>query len=1239
MYAQWTQNFHTVTYSLGGGTGTLPTQTPVAEGDSFTTALSTGFTKAGYIFNKWHDGSTDYSTGVSYTMLTSNVVLTATWTVNSLTVTYNSQGGSAVASGSTTTGGQISSAPTDPTKTSYTFTGWFVASAGGSAITFPYTHGQVSDFTLYAQWSLIPYTVSFTFDLNNGGRVGSGSLNLGPILKSNSSPFSLYGAGDLEGLGPDASDPLYGWTTNSDGSGDFYPQGFLMSSVGAYFSSAGDVTLYAMWTLDYLHVTYSLGGGSGTLPTQADVLDLGSFITASSSGFIKTGYTFAGWSDGSNTYAAGSTYTMSASNITLTALWNAIPQSITYLSGGASGSAPVSPTSADYGSTFTVPNNSYIRVGYTFSGWSDGTDVYAVGDTYPGIGTVTESVTLTATWSANTFTVTYNPQGGSPISSSSTSTGGTIATSPGIPTRSGYAFDGWFVASSSGTAITFPYAHGRTANFTLYAQWIQLSYTFAYSADTNGSITGTTPQTVPSGSDGTTITAVPYAGYHFVSWSDSSVANPRTDLSATGDITVTASFALNATHTVTYSLAGGSGTLPTQADVAEGATFNTVISTGLSKAGYTFSTWSDGSTLYAAGSPIVMSTSNLVLTAVWSANTLTVTYDSQGGSAISSGSTTTGAAIATSPGSPTFAGYFFTGWFATASGGSAISFPYSHGQSTDFVMYAQWSTIIYTFSYSPGSNGSITGNTSQTVANGSDGSLVTAVPHAGYHFVSWSDEVGTAARTDLAASANINVTASFAMNATHTVTYALGGGSGTLPTQSDVAEGASFTTAASAGLSNGGYLFNTWSDGSGTYAAGTNYTMSTADVILTATWTGTTCTVTFDTQGHGIAIAPLTNVSTILFADLPSESNDGSFTFMGWSESPIGIVLTGDYTPDGDSTLYAIWSGSSGSLTTHTVTYSLAGGSGTLPTQVDVAENASFATALSTGLTRSGYTFSAWNDGAANYAAGASYIMLTSNVLLSAVWNESSPPPPPPPAPAPVQTSTITGIAPDTGSVVGGYSVTITGTFPTLIVGVTCGGNKLAAGSWVQTTTTIKFLMPAHIEGKVTCLVDNALTPLLPPQAFTYIPVEVTPTPTPTPSPTPTPTPSPTPTPNGGAPTPSPTPTPSVKPKPLKTTIDTKIYFDMGSAVVKGANLVTLKKLAIKLRGLGKTITITITGYAQPTPGSEKTDVKLSADRAAAVAKILKTAGVNTKVTYAGVGRAKINLPTSRYVEIVVNNK
>ncbi len=145
---------------------------------------------------------------------------------------------------------------------------------------------------------------------------------------------------------------------------------------------------------------------------------------------------------------------------------------ISYAAGtGGSGTAPSSPTSVTESSTFTTPANTFMRAGYTFAGWSDGTATYLNGVTYPATGSVSGNVELTATWNANTLSVTTNEQGGSAIEDLSTQTDGSIAASPGTPIRDGHTFNGWFTASSGGDAIVFPYTHGQTENFTLYAQW------------------------------------------------------------------------------------------------------------------------------------------------------------------------------------------------------------------------------------------------------------------------------------------------------------------------------------------------------------------------------------------------------------------------------------------------------------------------------------------------------------------------------------------------------------------------------------------------------------------------------------------------------------------------------------------------------------------------------------------------------------------------------------------------
>jgi len=78
-------------------------------------------------------------------------------------------------------------------------------------------------------------------------------------------------------------------------------------------------------------------------------------------------------------------------------------------------------------------------------------------------------------------------------------------------------------------------------NGTLAVRWN--TYTLTYTADTNGTIGGMSPQTVNHGANGTAVTAVADPGYQFADWSDSLTANPRSDLNVTSNLTVTARFA------------------------------------------------------------------------------------------------------------------------------------------------------------------------------------------------------------------------------------------------------------------------------------------------------------------------------------------------------------------------------------------------------------------------------------------------------------------------------------------------------------------------------------------------------------------------------------------------------------------------------------------------------------------------------------------------------------------------
>ncbi len=141
------------------------------------------------------------------------------------------------------------------------------------------------------------------------------------------------------------------------------------------------------------------------------------------------------------------------------------------------------------------------------------------------------------------------------------------------------------------------------------------------------------------------------------------------------------------------------------------------------------------------------------------------------------------------------------------------------------------------------------------------------------------------------------------------------------------------------------------------------------------------------------------------------------------------------------------------------------------------------------------------------------------------------------------------------------------------------------------------------------------------------------------PSAPPGPTPSPTPT--AAAPTTMPVTPPAGSgdsPKPLDSPLELKVYFSSHSYVVKGDNLKKLEILAKSIVHFGKSITITVIGYTQPSLGRVASDFVLSKRRAAAVVNELHKLGVNASMIYKGAGPASLNSPLSRHAQVVVSN-
>ncbi len=350
------------------------------------------------------------------------------------------------------------------------------------------------------------------------------------------------------------------------------------------------------------------------------------------------------------------------------------------------------------------------------------------------------------------------------------------------------------------TAITGP----RTVTATFAID----QYTLTYTAGSHGSISGTSPQTVDHGGSGAEVTAVANTGYHFVQWSAGVLTAARTDANVSGNITVTASFAAN-TYTVAYDAQGG--TTATSKSVTYDSAYGTLAST--TRTGYTFAGWwtASGGGTQVLDTTTVATAGDHTLYAHWTANSYTLTYDAQSGTACTPASVIYDSAYGTLA-TTTRTGYAFAGWWTASSGGTQVLDTTTVATAGDHTLYAHWTINTYTLTYSAGSHGSITGTSPQTVNYGGSGAEVTAVADTNYHFVQWSDGILTAARTDTPVTENVSLTASFAIN-THTVTYSAGShGSITGTSPQTVDHGGSGTEVTA--VADSGYAFTQWSDNS-----------------------------------------------------------------------------------------------------------------------------------------------------------------------------------------------------------------------------------------------------------------------------------------------------------------------------------------------------------------------------------------------------------------------------------------
>lgn len=260
------------------------------------------------------------------------------------------------------------------------------------------------------------------------------------------------------------------------------------------------VKINASWETYYsgAKTNYGMTASSG-----GSSVNLNTFGTKSSSGsgsFTGT-YSISGNSSATKTVTVtfknfnddnGKSATKTVSFTVTVPVWTSY--TVTYNANSGSG-APSSQTKWK-DQTLTLSSTKPTRTGHSFLGWSTSstatTATYLAGGSY----TSNAAATLYAVWKANTYTITYNANGGSGAPGNQTKTyGKTLTLSSTKPTRTNYTFKGWGT-SASATTVTYSAGGSYSANAgaALYAVW-ELSYTkpkiSSFSAnrcDSNGTI-------------------------------------------------------------------------------------------------------------------------------------------------------------------------------------------------------------------------------------------------------------------------------------------------------------------------------------------------------------------------------------------------------------------------------------------------------------------------------------------------------------------------------------------------------------------------------------------------------------------------------------------------------------------------------------------------------------------------------------------------------------------------------
>jgi len=968
IYAQWTLINYQVSFNANCGEVSLGFG---ATGEGWKLTDLPEPTRYGYTFDGWFTAPTGGTVVTVDRAYNENTTIYAQWTIITYEITFNANGGNVnLASATTGNGWALASLPT-PTRTSYAFDGWFMATTGDDKVATSTAFSE--NTTIYAQWTPIRVVM---FDAN-GGVLSEFAANTGARGKLESLPTPTINNGSA----------FVGWFTALTG-GEEVTTDYVFTATGA--------TIYARWGYT---ITFNANGGTVSPASSKTGEDK---KIASLPIPTRIGYIFNGWftaATGGEEVTGDEVYNENKTNY---AQWTIITYEITFNANGGT----VDPTSSTTGNGWKLSSLPMpTKEGYAFNGWfTEATE----GEEITLNTSFSEDIEIYAQW-VPIYTVTFNANGGEVnLENSETGAYGKLMLLP-TPTKTGYTFTGWLTDGGDEVTINKEYSEDTD----IYAQWELTTYTITYNLN-SGTNNASNPENYNI--DGSvTLYSPTRTSYMFIGWYDNSsfTGSPITSIPVgnIGNKTYWARWILNSSFYAvtdisgipTAVLAGTSVTL-TGTVAPSNATNKAIVwnmvnanGTGAELVGNVLSI-PDGAPINAItiqalimyGTTSGNYTKNFTITPAY-----TVTFDAKSGVDPAPAITGASGKLASLPTS-TKTGYNFSAWFTEETGGVQVTTNTVFDDNT--TIYARWTPTSYTISYAL-NNGTVDITTSNPASYNIETETFTLnnPTRTNHIFTGWTGTDITTQQTTVSVEQGSYGNRSYTANwtpVTYIVTYNANGGTGSMPSAQTVNAGSSvyisYTYPTKTGYTFGGW--NTEADGSGTdYSTGSNFT-PTESITLYARWTPTSYTISYALNNGTVDIATTNpasyNIETETFTlNNPTRTNH---IFTGWTGTDITTLQTtvsveqGSY---GNRSYTANWT-----PVIYTVTYNANGGSGSTPSAQTV--NAGNSVYISyTYPTKTGYTFDGWNteaDGSGtNYSTGSNFTP-TESITLYARWTPVS---------------------------------------------------------------------------------------------------------------------------------------------------------------------------------------------------------------------------------------------------------